>query len=99
MKEVKYNIIKYGKYKSYKFSGYGKLNGNDLITEYTDKYGELVKHTYEDCMSYLHPVLNQPNEYKGGYSEDEHIVYEDNNHRIHEYDTEVDYNIWIKILD
>lgn len=39
MKKVKYGITRYSKKGSYRFTGYGILDGNDLITKYKDVNG------------------------------------------------------------
>ena len=99
MKQVKYNIIKYGKKGSIRFSGYGELNGNDLITRYTNKDGEEIEHIYEDCLSSLHPVLGTTDEFKGSFFEYENIEFENSKGQIISYETEVDYQIWIQVLN
>ena len=53
MKKVKYGITRYTKKGSYRFTGYGQLDGNDLITTYIDKNVNKVKHIYEDCLKSL----------------------------------------------
>ena len=99
MKKVKYGITRYTKKGSYRFTGYGQLDENDLITSYTDKYGNQVKHTYEDCLKYLHPVINTTNEFKGGFFEYEEIEFENEKGQLINLEIEVDYHIWIRILN
>lgn len=50
MKKVKYGITRYCKKGSYRFTCYGILDGNDLITKFTDRNGNQVEHRYEDVM-------------------------------------------------
>ena len=99
MKKVKYGITRYTKKGSYRFTGYGQLNGNDLITKYTDRDGNLVEHTYEDVMHHLHPVIGTTNEFKGGFFEYEEIEFENDKGELIELEIEVDYHIWIRILN
>ncbi len=99
MKKVKYSITRYTKKGSYRFYGYGEIDENNLYTKYTDKYGNVVEHTYEDCIKHLHPVINTTNEFKGGYFEYEDLEFENDKGQLIELEIEVDYNIWIRILD
>ena len=69
--------------------GYGEIDEENLYTEYQNKYGETVEHIYEDCIKDLHPILDKPNQFKGGFFE------------LSEYngrEVQTDYNIWIKII-
>ena len=95
MKKVKYVITRYSKKGSYRFTGYGVLDGNDLITKYTDKNGNQVEHRYEDVMKSLHPVMNTTNEFKGSFYEYEEIEFENDRGQLVNIEIEVDYNIWI----
>ncbi len=97
-KKVKYDITKYGKNKTFHFSGIGEIDEENLYTEYQNKAGETVEHIYEDCLKDLHPVLDKPNQLKGGFFEYENIQYENNKGQIINYETEVDYKIWLKII-
>ena len=99
MKRVKYNITRYTKKGSYKFYGYGEIDDENLYTTYEDKNGNTVKRTYEDCLKYLHPVMNKANEFKGQYLEYEDITFENDKHQLIELETEIEYQIWIKVLD
>ena len=99
MKKVKYSITRYSKKGSYRFTGYGQLDGNDLITTYVDKNGNQVKHIYEDCLKSLHPVINTTNEFKGGFYEYEEIEFENDRSQLVNIEIEVDYQIWIRILN
>ena len=99
MRKVKYSINRYSKRGSYRFTGYGELDWNDLITTYTDKNGNEVKHIYEDCLKSLHPVMNTTNEFKGCFYEYEEIEFENDRGQLVELEIEVDYNIWIRVLD
>ena len=99
MKKVKYGITRYSKKGSYRFTGYGILDGNDLITKYKDVNGNQVEHRYEDCMKSLHPVIGTSNEFKGGFFEYEEIEFENDKGQLIELEIEVDYHIWIRILN
>jgi hypothetical protein len=99
MKKVRYSIIRYTKKGSYKFSGFGVIDDNNLYTTYTDRNGNKIKKTYEDCIRFLHPVLHQDNEFKGYYSDYEDIQFENNSGYITDLELEVSYNIYIKILN
>ena len=99
MKKVKYGITRYSKKGSYRFTGYGIFDGNDLITKYKDVNGNQVEHRYEDVMNSLHPVINTTNEFKGGFYEYEEIEFENEKGQLIELEIEVDYHIWIRILN
>ena len=94
MKKVKYGITRYAKKGSYRFTGYGILDGNDLITKYKDRDGNQVEHRYEDVMKSLHPVIGTTNEFKGGFFE-----YEETYKYALWSLIEVDYHIWLRVLN
>lgn len=99
MKQVKYSIVRYGKSCYYRFSGIGEIDDENLYTSYTDKNGNLVEHTYEDCLRYLHPVLNTENEFKGNFTEFKEIEFENDKGYLTSLEIEVEYQIWIRVLD
>ncbi len=99
MKKVKYGITRYCKKGSYRFAGYGILDGNDLITKFTDRNGNQVEHRYEDVMKSLHPVIGTTNEFKGGFFEYEEIEFENDKGQLIELEIEVDYHIWLRVLN
>ena len=99
MKKVKYGITRYTKKGSFRFTGYGQLNGKDLITRYSDRNGNIVEHTYKDVMNHLHPVIGTSNEFKGGFFEYEEIEFENDRGQLVNLEIEVDYHIWIRILN
>lgn len=67
-KKVRYGITRYDHNRTSHFSGYGEIDEENLYTEYQNKDGETVEHIYEDCIKDLHPILDKPNQYKGGIS-------------------------------
>ena len=89
MKRVKYNITRYTKKGSYKFYGYGEIDEENLYTTYTDKYGNTIERTYEDCLKYLHPVMNKANQFKGLYLEYEDITFENDKGQLIELEKEL----------
>ena len=99
MKKVKYGITRYCKKGSYRFTGYGILDGNDLITKYKDRDGNQVEHRYENVMKSLHPVIGTTNEFKGGFFEYEEIEFENDKGQLIELEIEVDYHIWLRVLN
>ena len=88
-KKVRYSITRYDHNRSSHFSGYGEIDEENLYTKYQNKYGETVEHIYEDCIKDLHPILDKPNQFKGGFFE----LSEYNGRKV-----QTDYNIWIKII-
>ena len=60
MKKVKCGITRYSKKGSYRFTGYGILDGNDLITKYKDVSGNQVEHRYEDVMNIKYDTGKAP---------------------------------------
>lgn len=99
MKNVKYSITRFTKKGSFRFTGYGEIDEENLYTSYTDKCGNKVEHIYEDCIRCLHKVANTDNQFKGSYSEYQEIEFENNKGYITELEIEVCYHIWIRILD
>ena len=99
MKKVKYSVIRYTKKGSYRFTGYGEIDDENLYTHYKNSNGETVNKTYEDCIRYLHKIPETSNEFKGGFSEYETIEFENDKGYMTELEVETCYNIWIKILD
>ena len=99
MKKVKFGITRYCKNQSYRFTGYGEIDDENLYTSYTNSYGEKVNKVYEDCIRYLHKIPNTSNEFKGYYSDYETIEFENKKGYLVELEIEVGYHIWIRILD
>ena len=89
-KKVKYSLIKYLKRGSYRFTGYGEIDNENLYTK--DK-------VYEDCIRKCHKRLNAPNEYKGSFSYYEEIEFI--NYKGEYITTEVEtcYDLWFRILN
>ena len=50
-------------------------------------------------MNSLHPVIGTTNEFKGGFYEFEEIEFENEKGQLIELEIEVDYHIWIRILN
>lgn len=98
MKKVKYSITRYSKKGSFRFTGYGEIDDANLYTSYTDKNGKKVEKVYE-CINRLHKVLNTENEFKGDYFEYQEIEFVNDRGQLVELEIEVDYDIWIRILD
>ncbi|MBQ8451600.1 MAG: hypothetical protein IJ538_02360 [Clostridia bacterium] len=60
MKKVKYGITRYSKKGSYRFTGYGQLDRNDLITTYTDK--TFIKKTMPDNIENIEMAIKKQSE-------------------------------------
>lgn len=90
MKKVKYSLIRYSKKSSYRFTGYGEIDNENLYTK--DK-------VYEDCIRHCHKMLNTTNEYKGSFSQFEEIQFENNKGQIVELEVENCYQLWFRILN
>lgn len=99
MKKVKYGITRYCKNQSYRFMGYGEIDDENLYTSYTNSNNEKIEKVYEDCIKDLYKVSGTSNEFKGYYSEYETIEFENDKGYITELEIEVNYHIWIRILD
>ena len=89
-KKVVYSIIRYGKNTSQKFSGKGEIDEENLYTGYK---------TYEDCIKCLHKCIGNDNQYKGNYIEYQDVTFENNKGQMVDLEIEVNYSIWLKILN
>lgn len=90
MKKVKFSLIRYSKKGSYKFTGYGEIDDENLYTK---------NKVYEDCIRYCHKKLNSTNEYKGSFSQVEEIEFLNDKDQIVNLEIEVSYNLWFKVLN
>ena len=89
-KKVKFSLIRYTKKGSYRFTGYGEIDDENLYTK---------NRIYEDCISQCHKMLNKSNEYKGSFYQFETFEFTNSRDELVELELEVDYDLWFRILD
>ena len=89
-KKVKFSLTRYTKKGSYRFTGYGEIDNENLYTK--DK-------VYEDCIKSCHKIMNKSNEYKGSFYQYETIEFVNDRNYLVELELEVDYDIWFRILN
>lgn len=97
-RKVKYNITKFTKKGNFRFYGYGEIDNKNLYTSYTDRNGNVIEHTYENCIKDCHRVLNTTDQFKGAYSEFEEIEFVNEKKQRVNLEIEVCYQIWFRIL-
>lgn len=89
-KKVKFSLTRYTKKGSYRFTGYGEIDNENLYTK---------KKVYEDCIKSCHKMLNKSNEYKGSFFQYETIEFVNDRNNLVELELEVDYDLWFRILN
>lgn len=89
-KKVKFSLTRYTKKGSYRFTGYGEIDNENLYTK--DK-------VYEDCIKSCHKIMNKSNEYKGSFYQYETIEFVNDRNYLVELELEVDYDLWFRILN
>lgn len=89
-KKVKFSLTKFTKKGSFRFTGYGEIDNENLYT---------YKKVYEDCIRYCHKMLNTENEYKGSFSLFEEIEVENDKNQLATLEVENDYTLWFRILN
>lgn len=89
-KKVKFSLTRYTKKGSYRFTGYGEIDNENLYTK---------KKVYEDCIKNCHKMLNKSNEYKGSFFQYETIEFVNDRNNLVELGLEVDYDLWFRILN
>lgn len=89
-KKVKFSLTRYTKKGSYRFTGYGEIDNENLYTK--DK-------VYEDCIKSCHKLMNKSNEYKGSFYQYETIEFVNDRNYLVELELEVDYDLWFRILN
>lgn len=90
MKKVKFSLTRYSKKGSYKFTGYGEIDDENLYTK---------NKVYENCIRYCHKKLDTPNEYKGSFSQFEEVEFTGDKNRLVNLEIEVCYQLWFKVLN
>ena len=88
--KVKFSLTRYTKKGSYRFTGYGEIDENNLYT-----YNKV----YEDCIKCCHKRINTSNEYKGGFTQYEEIEFTNDRNQLVELELEVSYDLWFRILN
>jgi len=88
-KKVKFSLTKFTNKGSFRFTGYGEIDNENLYTK--DK-------VYEDCIRYCHKMLNTENEYKGSFSLFETIEITNDKNQLVEIEKEYDYTLWFRVL-
>lgn len=89
-KKVKYSLIRYTRRGSYRFTGYGEIDNENLYT---------FNKVYEDCINQCHKLLNKENEFKGSFSQYEEIEFENNKGELVSLEIENCYDLWFRILN
>lgn len=89
-KKVKFSLIKFTKKGSFRFTGFGEIDDENLYTK---------NKTYEDCIRFCHKLVDSENEYKGNFSEFEEIEIENEKHQLVELEIENCYQLYYKILN
>ena len=89
-KKVKFSLTRYTKKGSYRFTGYGEIDNENLYTK---------NKIYEDCISHCHKIFDKQNEYKGSFYQFETIEFTNDRDELVELELEVDYDLWFRILD
>ena len=89
-KKVKFSLTRYTKKGSYRFTGYGEIDNENLYTK--DK-------VYEDCIKSCHKIMSKSNEYKGSFYQYETIEFVNDRNYLVELELEVDYDLWFRILN
>lgn len=96
-KKVKYGITRFTRKGSYRLTGIGEIDDENLYIKFTDKDGNEVIKTLQ-CLDDLHPVNDAKTELKGSYFEYETVQFENDKGQTIELEIEADYNIWLKII-
>ena len=89
-KKVKFSLTRYTKKGSYRFTGYGEIDNENLYTH---------NKVYEDCIKSCHKMLDKSNEYKGSFFQYETIEFVNDRNNLVELELEVDYDLWFRILN
>ena len=89
-KKVKFSLTKFTKKGSFRFTGYGEIDNENLYT-----YNKV----YEDCIRYWHQMINFENEYRGSFSLFETIEITNDKNQLVEIEVENDYTLWYRVLD
>ena len=89
-KKVKFSLTRFSKKGSFRFTGYGEIDNENLYTK---------NKVYEDCIRSCHKMLNKSNEYKGSFCQFENIEFENDKGYITELEIEVNYDLWFRILN
>ena len=89
-KKVKFSLTKFTKKGSFRFTGYGEIDNENLYT-----YNKV----YEDCIRYCHKMMNFENEYRGSFSLFETIEITNDRNQLVEIEVENDYTLWFRVLD
>ena len=89
-RKVKFSLTKFTKKSSFRFTGYGEIDNENLYT-----YNKV----YEDCIRYCHKMMNFENEYRGSFSLFETIEITNDRNQLVEIEVENDYTLWFRVLD
>ncbi len=90
MKKVKFSLTRYSKNGSYRFTGFGEIDNENLYT---------YKKVYEDCIRFCHKRLNTTNEYKDSFSQVEEIEFINDRNQLVNLEIEVCYDLWFRVLN
>lgn len=89
-KKVKFALTKFTKKGSFRFTGYGQIDNENLYT-----YNKV----YEDCIRYCHKIPNTENEYKGCFTLFEEIEVENSRNQLVTIEVENNYSLWFRVLN
>ena len=89
-KKVKFSLTRYTRKGSYRFTGYGEIDNDNLYTK---------NKVYEDCIRYCHKVLDKTDEFKGCFSQFEYIEVENSREQLDTIEVENNYFLWYRILE
>lgn len=89
-KKVKFSLTKFTKNGSFRFTGFGEIDKENLYTK---------NKIYEDCIRYCHKRFGTENEYKGSFSQFEEIEFANNKNQLVNLEIEVCYGLWFRILN
>ena len=88
-KKVKFSLIRFSKKGSYRFTGLGQVDNENLYTK---------NRIYEDCIRYCHKLLNSTNQFKGNFTQIEQVAFYNDKDQYVNLEIEVSYQLWFKVI-